>query len=317
MGINGRFVVDGNVVRIVPAEDISLVENGPKLRKDGQEKKTACHKQSGKKSEVYALQIEDIKKITAYFSNNGKWIYYLAFVLSCNLARRASDILDLCWSNFFNPSSGEFRADMDSIREHKTDKLANPHINSAVRSAIRKYIDMTGCDPSKNGYSEHVFLQLSGNYAGRILSYRAYMNALKGAGEDLGIEYNIGTHSPRKTFGMISRMLHPNDYDGMELLQSVFNHSSTKVTGRYIGLTKQKVDAYYDDMGEFFDDYIVGDKEFKEVASSPVVSLDVNDLRSIIAAAYNAGCQNAGNEDPMGHIEAINEIMRMVDGYQR
>ncbi len=100
----------------------------------------------------------------------------------------------------------------------------------------------------------------------------------------------------------------------MELLQTIFNHSDTKTTKKYIGLTKKKIDEYYDDMGGFFDDYITGDKEYKAVAETPIVSLDTNDLRDIISAAYKAGGDNAGANDPMVHIEAINTIMEMIEG---
>ena len=112
---------------------------------------------------------------------------------------------------------------------------------------------------------------------------------------------------------MISRMLHPGDYDSMELLQTIYNHADTKTTKHYIGLTKQKIDKYYDDMGEFFDAYVTREKEYKEVAETPIVSLDTNDLRDIITAAYKAGSDNADVTDPVAHIEAINDIMSMIE----
>ena len=300
---------DGDVIRLFP-------KNEPKLRKDGEVKQTACHKKAGTKSEVYALDIQDMKKLIAWFESHNKWIQYLAFLLSCNLARRVSDILPLKWDNFFKPD-GSYRSDIKEIVEKKTDKLANPHINSAVRAAIEKYCEMTGCDPAENDYQNDVFLQLSGNYKGRTLSYMGYMNVLKQAAAECGIEYNIGTHSPRKTFGMISRMLHPNDVDSMELLQTVFNHSSTKITKSYIGLTKQSIDKYYDDMGDFFGDYVLGDKEYIAVSAKPVVSLDVNDLRDVIMAAIRAGYESGANNDPASMMDKMSEIMSMIEGMQK
>lgn len=157
-------------------------------------------------------------------------------------------------------------------------------------------------------------MQTSGNYKGRVITDDGYRKGLKKAAVKVGIEYNIGTHSPRKTFGMISRMLHPNDYDSMELLQTIYNHSDTKTTNHYIGLTKKKIDTYYDDMGSFFDDYITGDKTYTEIAEQPVVSIDTNDLREIVKEAYRAGAENSGNADPVAHIEAINRIMEMIEG---
>lgn len=220
----------------------------------------------------------------------------------------------LTWEHFFYPSTGIMRNDLLEIIEDKTDKLANPHINSACKKAILLYIEKTGIDPSENGYKNYVFVQTTGNYKGRVITDDGYRKGLKKAAVAVGIEYNIGTHSPRKTFGMISRMLHPNDYDSMELLQTIYNHSDAKTTNRYIGLTKKKVDTYYDDMGLFFDEYITGNGTYTEVSAQPVVSIDTNSLRDIIKEAYRAGADNAHKTDPVIHIEAINKIMQMIEG---
>lgn len=301
---------DDNIIRLVPKQEV-------KVKKDGTAKKVCQNKQKGKKSEVYAFEIEDIKKMIAYYEQNEMWLHYLVFILSCNLARRVGDMLALRWINFFNPETGNIRNDILEIREDKTDKLANPHINVACRSAIKKYIEKTGCKPEENDYQNYVFLQLSGNFKGSVLSDSGYLKALKKAAVSVGIEYNVGTHSPRKTFGMVSRMLHPGDYDSMELLQTIYNHSDTKTTKHYIGLTKKKVDKYYEDMGEFFGDYITGDKEYKTVSETPIVSIDTNDLKDIIKATYEAGKNNANDTNPMVHVEAITEIMKMIEGLRK
>lgn len=285
-----------------------------KLKKDGTQKKICCYnKQKGKKSEVYPFEISDMKKMTAYFSENEMWLHYMMFVLSCNMARRVGDMLSLKWENLFNPKTGKFRNDILEIQEDKTDKLANPRINSACRAAVNLYIEKTGCDVSKNSYTVPVFLQLTGTHKGCVLSDSGYLKSLKKVARAVGIEYNVGTHSPRKTFGMMSRMLHPGDYDSMELLQTIYNHSDTKTTKHYIGLTKKKIDTYYDDMGNFFDEYIVGEKEYAVESVNPIVSLDTNDLRDIVRTAYEAGKNNADNTDAMVHIDAINAIMQMIE----
>lgn len=288
----------------------------PKLKKDGTPKRVKCNKQRGKKSEVYPIQVSDIRRFMDWFADHGKWECYLAFVIGINMARRAGDTLALRWEHFFN-ANGTFRADLLEIVEDKTDKLANPHINSAVRKAINLYIEKTGVNPAANGYQNCVFIQTSGNYKGRVISYNAYRLCLKKAADELGVEYNVGTHSTRKTFGMVSRMLHAGDYDSMELLQTIYNHSDTKTTKSYIGLTKKKVDQYFDDMGEFFDDYVTGEKTFTEIAEAPVVSIDVNDLRDVIKMAYKAGADNAGTTDPAVRLEAMNNLLAMIDGLKK
>lgn len=288
------------------------------LKKDGTQKKICSfNKKKGKKSEVYPFEIEDMRKMTEFFSSNEMWLHYMMFVLSCNMARRVGDMLSLKWENFFDPKTGNFRDDILEIQEDKTDKLANPRINSACRAAIKLYIEKTGCDVAKGNYTMPVFMQLTGTHKGTVLSDSGYLKSLKKVAAAVGIEYNVGTHSPRKTFGMMSRMLHPGDYDSMELLQTIYNHSSTKTTKHYIGLTKKKIDTYYDDMGSFFNDYIVGGKEYKEVFDRPIVSLDTNDLRDVIKAAYKAGMGSAQSDDAMVHVENINMIMQMIEGLEK
>lgn len=277
-----------------------------------QEKKTN-NKKKGRKSEVYPFQLEDMKKMIEYFEENEMWLHYLLFILGCNMARRVGDTLNLTWEHLYNPQTGKIRDEILEIVEDKTDKLANPRINSACRNAIEKYIEKTGVKPEKNGYHEYVFMQLTGTHRGTVITSDGYRKALKKAADAIGITYNVGTHSTRKTFGMISRMIHPNDYDSMELLQTIYNHSDTKTTKHYIGLTKEKVNQYYDDMGGFFDDYVTGNKEYKEVSDKPVISIEVSDLRDIIAMAYSEGQRNANAAEASVHIEAINDIMGLVD----
>ena len=288
-----------------------------KKKKDGMPKIIVQNKKRGRKSEVYPIQVSDIRRFMDWFESNKKWECYLIFVISCNLARRIGDTLSLQWKHFYDTKTGRFRKDLLEIIEDKTDKLANPHMNTAVKNAIVKYLAETNVDPSENNYENYVFTQVSGNYKGRVMTADGYRKCLKKAAVALGIDYNVGTHSTRKTFGMLSRMLHAGDYDSMALLGVIYNHRDEKTTRRYTGLTKQKVDTYFDDMGTFFDDYVTGGKTFTEVAETPVVHIDVNDLRDIIKMAYTAGAENSTTNDPTVHIDAINEIWAMIDGLKK
>ena len=283
-----------------------------KLKKDGTPKHTVCNKKKGVSSEVMPIQIPDIKKILNYFEENKKWECYLISVFSCNMARRIGDTLSLTWQHIFY-SDGEMREDLLPIAEDKTDKLASPHINSAVRKAIQVYLENTKLNPSDNGYMNPVFVQTSGKYKGRVITADGYRKVLKKAADEVGIKYNIGTHSPRKTFGMISKLLHPNDPYCMELLRNIYNHTDSKTTEHYIGMTREMINKFYDDMGEFFEGYVTGDKVYNETGESPVVCLESHDLREIIKEAYKMGAANAENIDPVIHINAMNEIMKMVD----
>lgn len=305
--------MDGNTARKIlyfPMEQNKKINNEEVL------KKVKSNKKVGVKSEVYPFEIEDAKKILNYFYEQQAWQCYLIFVIQCNTARRIGDIIHLQWKHFFNPKTGKLREEMLEFKEEKTDKIASPVINSACKDAIRTYIENTGLDPAAD-YEDFVFVQTKGNYKGRVLTVDGYRKQLKKAAVEVGIEYNVGTHSARKFFGKMSRVLHPGDCNSMELLQTIYNHSDTKTTERYIGLTKEKVHKYYDDMGTLFADYVVGDKVYDSSSDAPIISVDVNDLRDAIAAAYKAGQENAEKKDAMIHINAINEIMSMIESFTK
>lgn len=280
-------------------------------------KKRAARKKKGQKSEVFPYEVEELKAMLGYFAENNKWLHYLLLTFGCNMARRCGDTLTLTWGHVFNPETGAFRADLKEIVEDKTDKLANPHINQAVRAAIELYLEKTGIDPAKNNYEEFIFAQPSGSYKGKLMTEDGHLKALKKAAKAVGIEKNIGTHSARKTFGMMNRRLHPNDSDSMELLRSIFNHADTAMTSKYIGLTKEKTDQYYDDMGAFYEDYVVGDKEMEFEKATPIVSLDTNDLREILKKAYLAGLRQKDVDNPIAAIDALNELMAEVESKRK
>ena len=54
-----------------------------------------------------------------------------------------------------------------------------------------------------------------------------------------------------------------------------------------------------------------------DTVSNPMVVVDINDLRDIITQTYKAGSENAGKSDPIVHIEAINQIMQMIENVRK
>lgn len=248
-------------------------------------KQEKAKKRSGKKSEVYNYQPDDLVKMMAYLEQTENWIHWLIVAVQCNTARRISDTLALRWSNIYNPATGNYRTEIE-IAEKKTGKVGTPAINDAVKQAIGRYISETNCDPSKDNYSHFVFEQLSGNFKGKVITPAGHRKALKKAAQAVGIEYNVGTHSARKTFGAMSRSLHPNDYDSMEILATTYNHSSERVTKRYIGLTKEKVNQYYEDFGAAFTEMLAGKMELSK-DGKPTATLEISDLRDIVGFAYD------------------------------
>lgn len=76
-----------------------------------------------------------------------------------------------------------------------------------------------------------------GNRMERTQCYRIINAACKKA----GIEYRVGTHTLRKTFGYH----HYQKFKDVAVLQKIFNHYSPQVTLRYIGIDHDIIDESY------------------------------------------------------------------------
>ena len=95
------------------------------------------------------------------------------------------------------------------------------------------------------GRDEYIFASRKGN--GHI-EVRPAGLILKKAAQAVGITYNVGTHSLRKTFGYWQLKAHQNDAIFLCHLQEMFNHATPKVTLRYCGLEDENMEQYYNDV---------------------------------------------------------------------
>ena len=71
---------------------------------------------------------------------------------------------------------------------------------------------------------------------------------LKRIQQEVGITFNVGTHSLRKTFGYWQLKAHQDDAMFLCHLQEMFNHATPKVTLRYCGLEDENMEQYYNDV---------------------------------------------------------------------
>lgn len=164
------------------------------------------------------------------FLNGKDSKYGLLFKFGLNTGLRISDILPLKVKDIFN-NNGEFR-DYLVLKEKKTGKEKKIKLNDALRKTIKTYIE------SKNlFYEDYIFPSNKGGHIGRIQAYRV----LKEAATVIGVE-NFGTHSLRKTWGYWTYKV--SRYN-IGLIMDTFNHSSQKITLRYIGVNQDQKDELY------------------------------------------------------------------------
>ncbi|CEG29812.1 site-specific integrase [Bacillus sp. B-jedd] len=145
---------------------------------------------------------------------------YMLFVLGINSGLRISDILPL---RVKDAQKSHF-----TLRETKTGKQKRIQITPSLKRELRRYTD--GKDEneflfkSREGYNKPI---------GRSMAYKI----LRNAGERFGLD-EIGTHTLRKTFGY--HFYHQTK--DVAMLQEIFNHSSPKITLRYIGVDQDSMD---------------------------------------------------------------------------
>ncbi|MDN5313523.1 recombinase XerD [Thermoanaerobacteraceae bacterium SP2] len=156
--------------------------------------------------------------------------YALLFKFGLNTGLRISDILPIRLNDVFT-DSGKFREYL-ILKEKKTDKEKKIKLNNALRKSIEQYVK------SRNlSYNDYLFPSRKGGHLGRVQSYRV----LREAANAVGVE-NFGTHSLRKTWGYWTYQL--SKYN-IGLIMDTFNHSSPKITLRYIGVSQDQKDQLY------------------------------------------------------------------------
>ena len=68
---------------------------------------------------------------------------------------------------------------------------------------------------------------------------------IKETADEAGIKQNIGSHSLRKTFGFWCWHQAEDKNKALVILQQIFNHSTTQVTSRYIGILDDELEDMF------------------------------------------------------------------------
>jgi integrase len=171
-------------------------------------------------------RIEDLKRELKI--RNYK--YYIFATIALNTGMRGGDIVPLKVKDVKRKSH-------IYLREQKTKKLQYFPINTQLRGELDHYVigkdDEDYLFPSRQKNSQGIKTHIT-----RVQAYRF----IKAVAVDLGIE-EFGLHSFRKSFGYF---FYKKTKDIVQLMQ-IFNHSSQKITKRYIGITQEEIDESLED----------------------------------------------------------------------
>jgi len=282
-----------------------------------------CHgnvsnKKRGSKSIKTAVEnFDDMKKIQDYFIEHKQWNFYLLFTLNVNTGRRISDLLETKWSDFFY-KNGNMKRFWDVKRidekrnervrgEKKTEKSKELYINAAIQEAFRIFLENEKSIDFTYDYEEHIFKQLHGTHRGKVISQEGYRQALIKAGECL--DYEVRSHSMRRGMGKMMLELHPGDNKAKSVLMELYNHSSEKMTNKYIGETAKLEKEYLEDFGEKYKKYVMDGEEIPFLIKKPVSVYDNSELRDYMLCCFGKILDIKDETDPIELMKLYNELL--------
>ncbi len=186
--------------------------------------------------------IKDRKAIARYLYHKNLRDYAL-FEFGIRVGRRVSDLVSLNIGDVarLDRKGRIVIKERLAIREKKTQKFADILINPRARRVLGLYIskrkDTT--ESAEALLDEPLFKSRSVSRNGeRRLSTNRVWHILKEAADECELDFNVATHSLRKTFGY---ELHRRGVD-ITLIQKLMNHASPEITLAYIGITRNEMD---------------------------------------------------------------------------
>lgn len=210
-----------------------------------------------RKFEVFPFKTdEDIKKMCNYFASVkdslSKWRNILMFTIGCNIGLRAGDLLQLKWKHLIKDNNivdTLYAIESKTKNTRKQTKIRTLSFNSECRQAIESYLKQTNQTLETVEKEDYIFKSRKGD--GHIL-VRSANRILKQAAIAVGITYNVGTHSMRKTFGYTAYKITGN----LEYVQKLFGHSNSNVTLRYIGIDEEIIRNIYNSINLNINQYV-------------------------------------------------------------
>ena len=170
--------------------------------------------------------LADIKTIKKMLL--GKPRDYLLFVMGINNGLRAGDLLQRTVGELQDLRVG----DALKIREQKTGKINVLKLNKTIYQALRKYLEAAEPAPEE-------FLFRSRKGQNRPLTVQSVNALVKSWTSAINLPGNYGSHTLRKTWGYHQRVTYGV---GCEIIARRFNHSSPKITMRYLGIEDKEVE---------------------------------------------------------------------------
>lgn len=164
-------------------------------------------------------ELETVKELMSVYKEGTKNHLILAYALNTGL--RVSDII--------KAEVGDSRRGYWIGNEQKTGKAKELRLPDSLQQLVINYVEAEQLEDNAPLFHQH-------RDKTTAVSRQAIDKVVRHAGDQIGIR--LSAHSLRKTFGY--QAYNSKQYDLAEL-QQIFNHSSSQVTLRYIGVTDELI----------------------------------------------------------------------------
>lgn len=187
-------------------------------------------------STTYPIKNEEkLEKFKEYYlTEKPAYRNYAMIILGLNTAFRIGDLLRLQWRDVYNQKKDCFKEHI-CIIEQKTGKERSVAVNASV-------LDVLDMLHEKYDYAdENQYLFPNGRKTQAHISRSQAFRIIKEAAEYADLDEHISCHSLRKTFGYHAWK------QGVQpaLLMELYNHSSYRVTKRYLCIEQEDKDRVY------------------------------------------------------------------------
>jgi len=233
---------------IAPAIEKNKKQDMAKLTKQGLPKRSGGKRFGGSTLTYPIKDKEELARFTAHFEieakDTRKMGYksfvsarnYLIVTIGLNTAYKVKDVISLKWSDIFS-KNGDF---IEAKVCETSSKHNNYYINDTVKSAITVYLrnrnvqsylkNVTGSSRPK--LNDYIFFARNGGK--EHININTMRLLIKEAAEKVGITYNVGNHTLRKTFLFHTILDKPNS---IPALMEVLGYNSEGMMFDYAMIT--------------------------------------------------------------------------------
>lgn len=186
--------------------------------------------------------IAELKKIKRYYREvKPNKRNSLLVVCGLNTALRISDILKLRWKDVYNENLLSFKSHID-VKEQKTGKKTTVFINKNLKEAFASFLKDIIAKKGKLCDVMEQFIFLGQKSTDKPISRIQAFRIISEAAKKCLLSHKVSCHSLRKTFGYHAwkKGVSP------ALLTSIYNHSSYKITTRYLGIEQDDRDEVFE-----------------------------------------------------------------------